>query len=307
MSGRAKPTEPISNADMRGLYRQAMQAAWIGLFVDLVLAIVKLVAGILGQSIALIADAINSIGDGLTSIVIIYALRIAQRPADPEHPYGHSRAEGIAALSVAIFIGVSACALAIEVLRDFGAPHALPPVWVLWVAAGNVVVKEGMYQYKRVVAKRTGSEALFAGAWDHRSDALCSAAVLIGLIVVRYGGDRVIWADEVAALIVVAFILHASYKLFRRNASLLMDEQCEPELIDRIRACAEEIDEVVCVEQIRARRSGLEVFVDIHVEVDASLTVEEGHRIAHLVRDRLTDRFPPVSQVLVHVEPAGNS
>jgi len=286
------------------LYRRARGAAWIGLLVNVLLAVIKLFAGILGQSIALVADAINSIGDGLTSGVILWALGIAQRPADSDHPYGHSRAEGIAALSVALFIGMSAIALAIETLRHFGEMHALPPAWTLWIAGGNVVIKEGMYQYKKRVAIRTGSESLVAGAWDHRSDALCSGAVLIGLMIVRYGGATVIWADEIAALVVVALILWASVKLFRRNASLLMDQQVESELVRELRSAADSVEGVVRIEQIRARRSGLEVFVDIHVEVDAHLTVAEGHRIAHLVRDELTRRFQPVSQVLVHIEPA---
>jgi len=290
--------QPIS-----GLYRQARTAAWAGLAVNLVLALVKLVAGIVGHSIALIADAVNSLGDGLTSGVVIYALGVAQRPPDSEHPYGHSRAESIAALSVAVLIGASALGIVIEALRHIGMTHPVPPIWTLWIAAGNAVVKESMYHYKRRVAGRTGSQALVAGAWDHRSDALCSVAVLVGLAFVRYGGESFIWADDAAAIVVVGFILLASLKLFRRNASQLMDQQAQDEIIAAIRRVAEQTPGVVRVEQIRARRSGLEVFVDIHIEVPSTLTVMEGHGIGHEVKARLIEDLTPVSDVLVHVEP----
>ncbi|MHC4126962.1 MAG: cation diffusion facilitator family transporter [Planctomycetota bacterium] len=292
-------TESIS-----GLYRSAKAAVWVGLAVNLVLALVKLVAGIVGHSIALIADAVNSLGDGMTSAVLLYALGVAQRPADREHPYGHSRAESIAALSVAVLIGASAVAIVIESLRSLGTTHPVPPVWTLWIAAGNAVIKEFMYRYKRRVAHRTGSQALVAGAWDHRSDALCSLAVLVGLAFVRYGGEELIWADEAAAIVVGGLILLASLKLFRRNASQLMDQQAEDATIAAIRRVAEQTSGVVRVEKIRARRSGIEVFVDIHIEVVGTLTVMEGHEIGHDVKARLIENLTPVSEVLVHVEPA---
>ena len=295
----------MTNAEsISSLYRSARTAVWVGLAVNLVLALVKLVAGIVGHSIALIADAVNSAGDGLSSGVILYALGVAQRPADREHPYGHSRAESIAALSIAVLIGASAIGIAIESLRSLGRSHPVPPVWTLWIAAGNAILKEFMYQYKRRVARRTGSQALVAGAWDHRSDALCSVAVLVGLAFVRYGGESLIWADEAAAIVVVGLILLASLKLFRRNASQLMDEQAEDETIAAIRRVAEHTPDVVRVEKIRARRAGIEVFVDIHIEVPSSLTVNEGHRIGHNVQARLIESITPVSEVLVHVEPA---
>jgi cation diffusion facilitator family transporter len=293
-----------STESISGLYRTARTAAWAGLAVNVVLAVVKLVAGFVGHSIALVADAVNSLGDGLTSGVILYALGIAQRPADREHPYGHSRAESIAALSVAVLIGASAIGIAIESLRSLGRTHAMPPVWTLWIAAGNAIIKESMYQYKRRVARRTGSQALVAGAWDHRSDALCSVAVLVGLALARYGGASLIWADKAAAIAVAGLILLATIKLFRRSASQLMDEQAEDETLAAIRRVAEQAPGVVRVEQIRARRSGLEMFVDIHIEVDSSLTVSEGHRIGHDVQRRLVETMTPISEVLVHVEPA---
>ncbi len=294
---------PAEGGSIDGMYRHATRAAWLGLAVNLGLAVVKLIAGIVGDSIAMIADAVNSTGDVLTSGVILYALRVAQGPADDEHSYGHSRAEVVAALSVAILIAVSALGVGLEAVGNLWTAHNVPPVYVLWIAAANVVIKESIYRYKRRVARQTGSQAIATGAWDHRSDAMCSAAVLVGLAVVRYGGEAYAWADEVAATVVVGFILVASIKLYRESASLLMDERCDPAIAAGIQRIAEQTPGVRAVEQIRSRRSGLEVFVDIHIEVGGSLTVDQGHRIGHDVQRRILAEIAPVTQVLVHVEP----
>ncbi len=300
-------TETIEPRPISQLYRMAIAAMWLGLAANLLLAIVKLIAGILGHSIAMAADAANSVGDALTSGVTIYALHFAQKPPDPEHPYGHSRIEAVAALTVAVLIGASALAITVEAVRSLPRLHALPPTWVLWIAAGNVVLKEALFRYKRAVSDRARSQAVLANAWDHRSDALCSAAVLVGLAVVRFGGPTLIWADEVAAMIVAGFILFSSVKLYRATASTLMDEQCDPETIAAIRSAAEATPGVVRVETLRARRSGLEVLVDIHVEVDGARTVDDGHRIGHEVQHQILAGVTGVSQVLVHVEPTNHA
>lgn len=277
---------------------------WIGLLANLLLALVKLTAGIMGHSIAMAADAANSVGDALTSGVTIYALCFAQKPADREHPYGHSRIEAVAALTVAVLIGASALAIGMEAIRNLPRSHGAPPPWVLWIAAANVVIKESLFRYKLAMSVRTGSQSVLANAWDHRSDALCSAAVLVGLMTVRFGGPRLIWADEVAAMVVAAFILVSTSKLYLTTASNLMDEQCDSETIGGIRSVALATPGVVGVETLRARRSGLEVLVDIHVEVDGLKSVHEGHKIGHDVQRRILSNVTNVSQVLVHIEPA---
>ncbi|MFI4876489.1 MAG: cation diffusion facilitator family transporter, partial [Blastopirellula sp. JB062] len=186
------------------LYRSATRAAWVGLLINLTLGVVKLVGGVVGSSFALISDAINSLGDSLSSIVVIFGLWYAQRPADEEHPYGHTRAEAVAASHVSMLIMISAIFVGWEAIRRFGTEHAIPPSWTMWIAAANIVIKESLYWYKLSISRRTQSLALAASAWDHRSDALCSLAVLIGLAIVRWGGPACIGADEGAALIVVA-------------------------------------------------------------------------------------------------------
>lgn len=292
---------------MRSVYQEATRAAALGLAVNLVLGIVKLVGGLVGQSFALISDAVNSLGDVVTSLAVLFALRVAQQPPDKEHPYGHTRAEAIAGSNIALLVIMSALLVGWEAMQRLSVPHGLPPVWTLWIAASNVLIKEGLYRYKRSVGQRTGSSALMANAWDHRSDAFCSLAVLVGLGIVRWGGPAWIGADEVSALIVVAAIVWSGVKLFRSSSSELMDSQADEQLVREIRQVAESVPEVRAVETLWVRKSGLEYFADIHIEVDAHLTVAEGHRIGHLVKDRLVAQFQNLRDVLVHLEPYPHS
>jgi cation diffusion facilitator family transporter len=284
-------------------YRQVTRAALLGLVVNLLLGIVKLVGGVVGSSFALVSDAVNSLGDVFMSLVVLFALRIAQRPPDDEHPYGHSRAEAVAGSNVALLVVVSALLVGWEAIRRIKMPHELPPIWTLGIAGGNVVIKEALYRYQMSVGRRTKSSVVIAGAWDHRSDALCSLAVLLGLTIVRGGGPDWIGADEVAALVVVTTIIWSGVQLFRRCASELMDVQADAEFVQRVRVAAGSVFDVKAVETLWVRKSGLEYFADIHIKVDQHLTVAEGHRIGHCVKDRLLHDFPALRDVLVHLEP----
>ncbi|MEO2049852.1 MAG: cation diffusion facilitator family transporter [Pirellulales bacterium] len=292
-----------SNSTNHSIYREATRAVLLGLAVNLILGVVKLMGGILGNSFALIADAVNSLGDAITSLFVLFALRIAQYPPDKEHPYGHTKAEAIAGSNVALLIILSALLVGWEAIGRIHVMHMIPPVWTLWIAGVNVVIKECLYHYKLRIGKRTGSSALIANAWDHRSDALCSLSVLVGLGVVRWGGPAWIGADEAAALMVVVLIVWSGILLFRNSCSELMDVQARPELVQEIRQVAGTVAGVKEIEKLRVRKSGLEYFVDIHIGVDQHLTVAEGHRIGHQVKDKLIVQFPALRDVLVHLEP----
>ncbi len=292
--------EPDSVEDM---YRSAVRAAAAGLVINLALGAVKLVGGIVGQSFALVSDAVNSIGDSLGSVVVLFALRVAQKPPDPVHPYGHTRAEAVAGLSVAWIIAFSAVLVAWEAITHMFDRHSFPAAWTLWIAAVNVLLKEGLYRVNKSIGQRIGSQSIVANAWDHRSDALCSLAVLIGIAAVHWGGERYLWADEAAALVVVAAILWSAYQLLRNNAAELMDQQADDTMVDAIRRAALRVPGVRAVEKLRVRRSGMECFADIHVEVDPQTTVEHGHKIGHDVKSRLVKEFAAVRDVLVHLEP----
>lgn len=291
------------NSSARPVYRKVTQAALLGLAVNLALGVVKLVGGIVGNSFALISDAVNSLGDSLASVVVLGALWYAQRPADKEHPYGHTRAEAVAASNVALLIIISALFVGWQAITRLTGQHDLPPVWTLWIAGANVLIKEGLYRYKLRVGQQAKSSAIIANAWDHRSDALCSLAVLVGLGIVRWAGPDYIWADEAAALVVVLAILWSGAKLFRSSTSELLDPQADSELVQRIRKQAADVPGVRAVEKLWVRKTGLEYLVDIHIQVDANLSVEKGHGIGHIVKDKLVQEFARLRDVMVHLEP----
>ncbi len=284
-------------------YRLASRTALTGLILNVVLAGLKVAAGRAAGSMALVSDAVNSVGDVATSVVVLWGLSVAQTPPDRRHPYGHSRAESIATLVITVMIGLSAVGLAYEALSGGGSDKALPPAWTLWVAAANMVAQVGLAEYKRRAGHRSGSSALKANAWDHRSDALSSLAALVGLAAIRWGGSDFAWADLAAALVVVGLIFWSAARLFHMAAGEIMDQQADESLVTGIRDAARQIGEVHAVEKLLVRKSGLEYFADIHIEVDPNMTVAEGHRIGHLVKDRVLEAFPEVRDVLVHLEP----
>lgn len=289
------------------LYRDARKAAWIGLGVNMFLAVAKLIAGLVGQSIALLADAVNSLGDTVTTTVVLIAMHVAKRPADKEHPYGHTRAEAVAGSSIAIVIAVVAVLTIYKSVMNWHADHILPPIWTLWVAGGNVLIKETLYHYKKSVGKRTGSSALIANAWDHRSDALCSLAVLIGLSVVLFSDGKYLYADELAAIVVGVAILFSAGELYFKSADELLDAQGDAQLRDAIRQTAIDVTGITDVEKLRIRKSGLEYFADIHVQVPPEMSVAQAHSLGHIVKDKLLEDYPRLRDVLVHVEPDDNS
>ncbi len=286
------------------LYHEAVQATWLGLVVNLLLGSAKLAGGLEGRSYALISDAVNSLGDVFTSVAVLLAFRVAQKPADAEHPYGHTRAEAIAGSNVSVLVIVSALLAGWGALQGFSQQaHEVPPVWTLAIAGSNVVIKEALYQYKIRLGRRAGSSAIIANAWDHRADAFSALAVLVGLSLVRMGGPRFLAVDEIAALVVVAVIVTSGTRLLWSSAQELMDAQAAGAFVDQIRGAADAVPGVKRIDKLWVRKSGLEYLVDIHIQVRADQTVDEGHRISHLVKDELLNRFANLRDVLVHLEP----
>ncbi len=292
------------SAGKHNLYGKAVRATWLGLGANLALGVAKLTGGVVGQSYALIADAVNSLGDVFISLAVLHAFHVAQKPADDEHPYGHTRAEAIAGSNVSILVIVSALVVGYGAIHGFADhPHEIPPAWTLAIAGANIAVKEALYQYQIRLGRKAGSIAIIANAWDHRADALSALAVLAGLMVVRLGGDRFLAIDALAGLFVVGVILTSAARLLWSSAQELMDAQADPAFVEQIRAVAAAVEGVKRIDKLWVRKSGLEYLVDIHIQVDAGETVDEGHRISHLVKDELLDRFTNLRDVLVHLEP----
>ncbi len=295
----------MSRAEIAELYRLGRRAALWGFGASLLLGASKLAAGSLGHSVALLADAVHSLGDALLSAVVWGALHWSQRPPDREHPYGHTRAEAVAGSSIALLLVMSAFAAGWQSLHALLEPDRVPPhTWTLGVAAASFAVNEALFRYNRRVAKRTGSLALEATAWDQRLDALTGLAIFASLLLARYGGPAWQLADPVAGLGVAAVICVAGGRLFWASLHELMDAQAGPEVIEAVRGEALAVPGVRGVEKLLVRKTGLEHLVDIHVEVDPELSVREGHAIGHAVKDRLLAAIVTVKDVLVHIEPS---
>lgn len=306
-TGSSMANTSISAAGVRkALYREALFAAWLGLWINLGLGVMKLIAGLVGQSFALLADAFNSISDCVTSSAVIFALYLSQKPADPHHPYGYSKAEALAGSHVALLILMSCVLLGWEAVERLFVLHPVPPIWTLGVAAANIVIKESLYWYKIRIARNTGSTALLAHAWDHRNDALCSLAVLIGLSVVMVGGQAWIAADEVASLVVVVAVGVSAASLFRQSLREMLDLQVDGTVIESMRKTVEKVPGVVGIEKFRVRKSGIEQIAELHLELPATLSVFAGHALAHQVKERLMAHHPMLRDVIIHVEPAGH-
>ena len=285
----------------------AKHAAVWGLGVNFLLVISKLAGGIVTGSAALIADAVNSIGDVASSMAVRGALSMAQVEEDDDHPYGHTKAESIAGLSVSLLVAFSAGLLALETIKRFGGELAVPSLAAGIVAGVCAIIKEGVYRYTMAVAKRLDSSSLTAVAWDHRSDAIGSGLVAVSLAAAPYVGEWGRFIDPIAALFVCAALIYTGGRIFISTAAELMDQQADDGTVRQIREIAESVGGVEAVEKLRVRKSGLEYFIEIHVQVEGMMTVDAGHQIAHHVKDKLLVSLPRVRDVHVHIEPFDSS
>lgn len=278
--------------------------ALAGLLVNLALAAAKFLAGIIGHSYALMADAVESVADIVGSAVIWGGLHIASKPADENHPYGHGKAEALAALIVGLLVlgaGVGIAARAIDELID---PSRPPAAFTLIVLLVVVVAKEVMFRVVRRAGARTGSGAVHADAWHHRSDAITSLAAFIGISAsIWLGLPR---ADAAAALVASGIIVFNGYRLLVSPVHELMDKVPE-EVVTRARQVAGRVEGVVDVEKTAARKSGARYWIDMHVRVDPGMSVRDAHALAHRVKDAVRGEMPTVADVLVHVEPAAEA
>jgi len=291
------------NVDLH--YHEACRATLFGSGVMIVLAAVKLLVGSWGGSTALVADGFHTLSDLGSSVMVLVGLKIASRPPDRTHPYGHGRAEGIAARLVAFALLAVVAGILWETTGEMRAAKLrLPPhPLVLVVAAASIAVKELLYRYKRRVSLHTGSQAVLADAWHHRSDALSSLPVLIGAGGAIIGGGRWVLLDPIAASLVAVFIFFAAGGILKQNLPEMLDAGIDQETIDRLKALARAVPGARDVEATRGRRSGLGLLVELHVEVDPQASVEEGHVVAQKVRDALLAADEHVTDAVIHIEP----
>jgi len=260
-------------------------------------------AGYLGNSYALIADAIESTSDIFSSFLVLFGLKYANKPADENHPYGHGRAEPLMTFVVVAFLVTSAVIIAHDSIGNIQTPHDLPKAYTLYVLGAIIIWKEISFQIVMRKGKETNSSSLKADAWHHRSDAVTSIAAFIGISIALYFGKGYESADDWAALFASGFILYNSYLIFRPALGEIMDEHVHHDLVESIRKVAATVEGIKGTEKCFIRKAGMKYHVDLHAIVDANITVKEGHDIAHKLKDTLRKEIPQLGHVLIHIEP----
>ena len=302
--GVSEPSLPIPpQPRQRQLSVSARAVALLGLFVNLGLVLVKLVTGVVGHSYALIADAIESMVDVAGSAVIWVGLKVSEKPPDEDHPYGHGKAESIAALTVAVLLFFAGIGIAIEAVREIITPHHAPAWYTLLVLVVVVAVKEILFRVARAHAKADGSTAMAADAMHHRTDALTSVFAFVGISVALIGGAGWEPADDFAALAAACVVMFNAGRLGGEPLRELLDTE-NPVVLSQAVEVASKVPGVVSVDKPRSRKSGTSYWLDMHIRVDDDMNVREAHTLSHAVKDAVRAQLPFVRDVLIHIEPS---
>lgn len=300
------PLTPLTpEARLAQLAERGRSRVAYGILTSAILAAVKVISGILGNSYALIADGVESMMDIVSSLAVLGSLRVAAQPPNERYPYGYGKIEPLASLVVAVALFAAAVGIAIQSVREILVPHHMPAPFTLVVLVGVVAAKEVMFRLLNRTGLDVGSSAVQADAWHHRSDALTSLAAFIGISIALAGGEGYESADDWAALFACVMISFNGFRLLRLGLRDVLDAAVPIEMEERIRVVGEEVEGVQAIEKCRVRKSGLMHFVDIHVVVDGGVTVSRGHEIAHNVKDTLLKGDFKILDVAVHIEPTG--
>ena len=283
----------------------AMKVSKISIIANLALTILKLAAGVIAHSGAMISDAIHSASDVFSTIVVIIGIKISGKASDKDHPYGHERMECVAAIMLATILAATGLGIGYTAVEKIaGGNYAnlvVPGMMALVAAILSIVVKEGMYQYTRVYARKIDSGALMADAWHHRSDALSSVGALVGIAGARMGFPIL---DPVASVVICFYIEKAAYEIFMDAVDKMVDKACDEEVEAELTECALSQEGVQGVDLLHTRVFGNKIYVDIEIRVDGEMRLRDAHGIAEHVHDAIEKNFSKVKHIMVHVNPA---
>ncbi len=283
--------------------RSGQGSASKGILINSALGASKLAAGVLGHSYALIADAAESFSDVLGSCMTLYGLRKAAEPADREHPFGHSRAETLASAVTALALVAVGALIFWHAAGSVGEPRKAPSPLTLLVLLPVILVKEWMFRWMRARGKEIGSLAVMADAWHQRSDVITSVAALSGILIAWVGGPAWVHADSWAAMVASTWLVGTGLWLLNPTLHELMEGSVDPALLDFVAETAVQSPGIEGVDKVWIRKLGMRLMIDLHIEVAPDISVQEGHRLAHEVKDKLQKELPQVRDVMVHVEP----
>jgi cation diffusion facilitator family transporter len=292
-----------ANQISESIAKRGMRSTLLGILVNLGLSVTKISTGIVGHSFALVADGLESGADVLSGLVVFFGLKIAGKPPDADHPYGHGKAEPIAALCVGLTLVAAAVTIMVESIHEILTPHRIPAPFTLVVLAGVLIIKELLFRHVGTVGNSIGSLAVQSDAWHHRSDAITSAFAFVGISIAVLGGPGWERADAWAALCAGVVILYNAWHQLRPAILELADIAPDPGITARVRVIAARVPGVLGLDKCFVRKMGFSFYVDLHIIVNGALSVREGHQIAHLVEDSVLKELSQISEVLVHVEP----
>lgn len=282
----------------------AMQVSTISIIVNVFLSLLKLLAGIIAKSGAMISDAVHSASDVFSTIIVIIGVNISEKQSDEDHPYGHERLECVAAILLAAILAITGLGIGFtgfeNVLNGDYSSLQIPGVLALVAAVVSIATKEWMYWFTRAAAKKINSGALMADAWHHRSDALSSIGAFIGILGARLGFPVL---DSVASIVICIFIEKAAFDIFRDSMSKLVDKSCEDDVVDAMRLVILEQPGLEAIDEIKTRLFGSKIYVDVEIAVDGSKSLTEAHDIAEQVHDAIENQFESVKHCMVHVNP----
>ena len=285
--------------------RVANRVAFVTIFENVLLALGKLIAGLIGHSSAMISDAVHSASDVFSTIVVLIGVKLSSKESDKEHPYGHERLECVAAIVLAVVLLLTGLGIGYDAIKNIlGGNYkelTAPTVLALVAAIISIVAKETMYWYTRYYAKRIDSSALMADAWHHRSDALSSVGALIGI-----GGAMLGYPvmDSIASLVIFFFIAKAAYDIFKDAIDKMVDHACDEETEKAIYDAVLEQEEVLGIDMLQTRIFGNKIYVDLEIQLDENYTLKKAHDIAEEVHEHIEQNFPKVKHIMVHVNPA---
>ena len=282
----------------------AIKVSLISIMMNAFLSIFKLLAGVIGKSSAMLSDAIHSMSDVFSSIIVIIGVKLASKDEDKEHPYGHERLECVVAILLAMILVFVGGGIGISGIQNIisGKYESLePPEWfALMAAIVSILIKEGMYWYTKIAAKKINSSALMADAWHHRSDSLSSIGSFIGILGSRLGYPIL---DSVASIVICIFILKAGYEIFMDAIKKMIDESCDDETEEKIRSIASSQAGVIKIDMLKTRLFGDKIYIDLEISVDGDKSLREAHEIAQIVHDNIEKEMGIVKHCMIHVNP----
>lgn len=307
VSGRIRAKAGVQNGIVSEdeFQRVANKVSFVTIIGNILLSVMKLIAGFIAHSNAMISDAIHSASDVFSTFVVIIGIKLASKKADKEHPYGHERLECVAAIVLSMVLFITGFGIGVAALKNITSGDynniVVPGILALVAAIVSIVSKEAMYWYTRHNAKRIDSSALMADAWHHRSDAFSSIGALIGIAGARLGFPIM---DSIASLIIFVFIIKAAYDIFKDAIDKMVDHACDDDTVNQIRECVMKHEDVLGIDMLQTRIFGNKIYVDLEISTDGSYTLSKAHTIAESVHDDIEKSFPKVKHIMVHVNPA---